>query len=59
MKETRLRTKRWHPSQIMPIPDPQTQTRKRKWSQTENLADGAHELLPRYVFHIPVQVCDS
>ena len=45
-----VRIKGWRPNQIMPILDPQIQTRKRKLSQTENLADGVHELLPRYAF---------
>jgi hypothetical protein len=58
MKEMRARIKRWYPSQIMPILDPQIQTRKKRWTRTKNLEDGAHELLPRYTFYIHVLASD-
>lgn len=53
-RETRERIKRWYLSQIMPIPAPQIQTRKRRRTQTMNLEDGVRELLPRYVLCIHV-----
>jgi len=55
IRKRRPRTKRWHPSQVIPILDPQIQIRKRKWSQIENLAGGVLELLPRYAFYVPVR----
>jgi len=53
MRRVRVKGERWYPSQIMAIPDPQIQTRRRMRSQTENLAGGVRELLPGYTIYFP------